>query len=184
MNITKKHVLIIIAAIVTLSSFTNFISADWFLLKKSEQNYQVQFPKKPIQNKQKVPSPIGDLIMDIYMYEATEGDDNLVYMVNYTKYPANSVNSNNTEKLEGFFEGAINGAVSNVQGKLLSKKDVKLGKYPGKEITIDFQNGLAVIRSRMYLVEDQMYMVQTIAETAKNGNSAATRFMNSFKLIK
>lgn len=189
MNFIKKYAmkfLKIFSASLVLIAFMGFVKPEkWFLLKSEHFGYSVEFPKKPEENTQVVNSAIGELKMNMFMYDASEGgnDDNVLYLVNCTEYPDTLVHSDKTEQLEAFFEGAINGAVSNVQGKLLSKKEIQLGQYPGREMSIDYGNGQAIIRMRMYLVKNVMYMLQTIAETEKDNNASAVRFMDSFELL-
>ena len=86
------------------------------------------------------------------------------------------------EILDDFFKKSIAGSLNNVQGKLLSEKVIELGKYPGREIRVDFQNGLGVIKMRIYLVKNTMFMIQTITDTQKQYNKSVDKFMNSFQL--
>ncbi len=167
----------------TLMSFVK--PEKWFLFVSDELGYQIEFPEQPVERSQIVNSEIGELTMNIFMVDASmnEKDDNLVYMVNHSEYPDSLVHSDMKEFLPEFFRGAIDGAVGNVHGKLLSEKIIQLGKYPGREVRIDFKNGLAVICIRVYLVENSLYMLQTITETNKDFNKSIKQFMNSFELV-
>ena len=49
----------------------------------------------------------------------SKDSQNLIYMSNCTVYPKKSISSEKKELIEDFFNGAINGAVKNVKGKLL-----------------------------------------------------------------
>ena len=180
---SQLQLLSIILFIVLLTGFT-FID-DWFLYKNEELGYKIEFPKEPTAAPQIIDSEIGPLKMNLVMYDASQlgGDDNLVYLANATEYPDSTINSNNTEMLEGYFRKSIDGAVANVNGKLLTEEVKNLGNYPGREITVDYANGMAIIRMRMYLVENVAYMTQTITEAAKDGNASISRFMDSFELI-
>jgi hypothetical protein len=86
------------------------------------------------------------------------------------------------EKLPEFFRTSIDGAVKNVNGKLISEKVVALDGFPGREVKIDYGNGMAIIFLRMFLVNNKGYFVQTISQTGKEGNESAARFHKSFKL--
>ncbi|MFN6946338.1 MAG: hypothetical protein ACK4ND_15425 [Cytophagaceae bacterium] len=181
LKITK----LFIASLILLS-FMSFIQAEkWFLLESKQYGYKIEFPKKPTEKPQVVNSEIGELKMNIFIHDASKDgkDDNLIYMVNYTEYPDTLIHSDKTEILSDFFRNSIDGAVRNVHGKLLSEKVIQIGEYPGREIKIDFRDGMAVIRMRIYLVKNQMYLLQTITETKKDFNKSITRFMDSFELI-
>ena len=43
---------------------------------------------------------------------------------------------------------------------------------------------MAVISIRIYLVDSEVYMLQTITKTDKDKNASIEKFMNSFSLLK
>ena len=166
--------------------FTGFNSSkDWYTLIASEFDYQVEYPLKPRSLEREINSEVGKLKMNIFLLDMSKSkkSQNLFYMSNYTEYPKEGVSSDKKELLDDFFNGAINGAVKNVQGKLISKKTIQYKEYPGRYIKIDFRNGLAIITMKIILVKNKMYMLQTITETKKDFNTSITRFMKSFKLL-
>ena len=187
MNQSRSISYALLFALLTFSSAFTFIKkGDWFLLKAEEYGYQIEFPKEPKENPQIIQSAIGELKLNIFLYDAStdnQKDENLVYLVNFTTYPDSLVNSDDTAKLSGFYRGSIDGAVNNVQGKLLSEKEIELGKFSGREVKIDFQQGRAIINMRIFLIHNNMYMVQTITETKKDNNKAMKRFFDSFQLL-
>ena len=74
--------------------------------------------------------------------------------------------------------------VKNVSGKLLSESKIDLENYPGREFKIDFKDGLAIIKTRIYLVDTTVYFLQTITKTEKENNKLIDKFMNSFTIKK
>lgn len=154
----------------------------WTPIDGSKFGFEAISPEKMVQSNQTVQSEVGELTMNMFTYTPKSKDDNLVYMIINSQYPEGSVNSDNIEQRSDFFTGAINGAVKNVNGKLLTEKSLKLGDYPGKEVTIDYNNGVYIITLRVYLVKNQVYMMQVISETSKSGNSDSVRFLESLKL--
>ncbi len=178
-----KKTKLLFAFVVIVASFS-FVSQDGWVQFKSH-GFAAEFPKKPEVDSQVVPSGIGDLILNTFMYQPSQaGDDNLVYAVMLTKYPDSLMKSNDAAFTKTVFRNAIDGAVKNAGGKLLSEKEIALDDYPGREVRIDYQNGVAVIKMRMYMAKSTMYLIQTIAEPTKENNKSEVRFMNSFKLEK
>lgn len=166
---------------VTLLSFRTH--GDW--IKFENQNCKLLFPVTPVNDSTPVETAVGKLIMYTHTFEADENttDSNLVYSLIETQYPEKFFqNTKDAAFLKGFFTGAIEGAVKNVNGKLLSEKDIKLGNVPGKEIKIDYANGVAVITVRLYLDNTRMYAMQTIALAGKENNLNAAKFHNSFEI--
>jgi hypothetical protein len=156
---------------------------DWFLLKSD--GFQAEFPVEPVSQPQVVNSEIGELKVNLFMYDASQGgtDSNLVYLIGSTEFPDSIVNSNMTESVPNFFRGSIDGAVKNVNGKILSETVIEINGYPGREIKVDFMEGQAVIIMRFYLVRNKLLMIEVMTEISKVPNKSSDRFFNSFKLI-
>jgi len=182
----KQSVSSLLTVSLVVISLMSFVKPEkWFWLVSEEYGYKIEFPVEPEERPKVVNSEIGELKLNVFLYDASlrGNDDNLVYMVNYIEYPEDEIHSDNTEILTDLFRNSVEGAVINVNGELLSEKEIQLGQYPGRELRIDYKNGMAIIRMRMYLVENKMYMIQTITETNKEANNSITRFMDSFELI-
>jgi hypothetical protein len=164
----------------------SFVSdAPWKTMTYKKFNFKIDFPKKPTSKPSSINSGVGKLKLNMFVYDASKDQDaqNQVYLVNYTEYPEGLVDSRDTAKLDGIFRSSIDGAAKNVNGKILSEKTISLRGFPGREVKISFQEGLDIITMRIYLVNNKMYLLETIAETAKDGNDVIARFMNSFDLL-
>ncbi|MFV0593209.1 MAG: hypothetical protein ACK5M7_17685 [Draconibacterium sp.] len=164
-----------------------FVASDttnWNIFACNEANFEMLFPQLPTELSQDVETEIGDLKVNLYMYEPKLGTDaNILYGASYIIYP-DGVDSDkmNKEQLETFFENSINGTVSSVQGKLLSTYIIDYKGYPGREINIEIKNGMAVTKMRSYLVKNTMYIMQVIYPAKHNFNLSVNYFLNSFKL--
>jgi hypothetical protein len=174
---------IVTIGIFSLVSFT--FSDTWFQLTSIAYKYKIEFPEKPEETPNVLETKIGKLKMNMFVYDASKSktDENLVYLVNFTEYPDSLINSDMKDKMPAFFRNSIDGAVTNVHGKLLSEKDIEKRGFPGREIRVDFKDGLAVIKMRIYLVKNKMYLIEVITETKKDFNKSIDRFMDSFDLL-
>lgn len=180
----NKNIKILPALLIVVAAFS-FTIIDW--VDFSSHGFSASFPKKPEADSQLINSPIGNLRFNSFMYDASEDstDENLVYGAMTTVYPEELAKQiKDTAFIRGIFDGAVKGGVNSVKGKLISQKNIQFQGYPGREVKIDFQNGLAVIRMRIYMVNTWMYTLQIITLTEKDENKSIYRFMNSFKLLK
>jgi hypothetical protein len=155
---------------------------DWVLLENS--NFRILFPQKPQDQTQTVNTALGKLNMETYIYEVPDSqkDDNLIYMLAQTTYPDTAINSDKTGLIDKFFRGSIDGAVKSVHGKLRSETIIQLNGYPGRKVRIDFNEGLAVINMRFYLVKNILYASETITESKNDSNKSIDKFFGSFSL--
>lgn len=157
----------------------------WFLMTAEEFGYQIEFPKEPVANTQTINTKAGPVDMHINLLDLTQDgeDKNMVYLSSFAEYDESLVHSNKVDQLDDFFKETVEGLVKGVNGKLLVQNKIQLGEYQGREMKIDFQNGIAIIWVRVYLVENRVYMLQIISKTENDGNPSIKRFMDSFSLL-
>lgn len=166
-----------------LSAFlSSFRIADWKKYENAAGRFSVLFPSGPEESEQQLNTALGALTLKIFSSNAeNDSDVNIVYAVMYTEYPENSISSSmDAEKMEKFFNGSVNGAVTNVKGKLLSEEKVSIKNFPGRHIKVDYMQGQAVIDMYLYLVNNRNYMLQVIHVPGKEDNSNLKKFTDSF----
>jgi hypothetical protein len=168
----------------TSVSFTAFCQ-NWENISPEGGSCTILMPAKPEHTKRIINHPTyGKLTMNMALLKPKDSTDlNLIYGLSYTDYPLGSIHSDSTTILESFFNSSRDGAIANVQGELLSETILNLSEYPGRELRINFKNGLALIRSRNYLVKNRLYNLQIITLTKNNFNISINKFLDSFKLL-
>lgn len=168
--------------ILSLTIFGFTVYEDWYII--DEIKFKISFPFEPKLDSVDVDSPVGKLRAYNYMLEMEEGsaDSNLVYGFSKSKYPDKYNDQLGAGFSRGVLDGVVNGAVKGVNGKLISEKEIVLNKSTGREIIVDYGDGVAVIKMRFYLDKSDLYSVQTISITGKENNSNAEKFMESFMI--
>lgn len=159
-------------------------SKEWFTVKSDSGKFWVSFPSQPEESVETVETDIGtiDMHMAILDLSADSTAPTMLYLSSWNDYPIEKVNITSDSELVSFYNGTLNGSVENVKGKLIQKKEIKMGGKTAMSADIDFQEGAAVIHIQYLLVKNRLYMLETITETAKKDNIAASRFFDSFKL--
>jgi hypothetical protein len=183
---TSQTTTFILSAI-TLTLCFGFIQADkWVTIQSKKYSYQVDFPKKPTEQSQEIDSEVGKVKLNMYIYDASEakGDDNYVYMSNCTQHPAIDAKALDSTQLSQLYERTINGVAKGVSGELLTQKKIMLGTHEGREITVGYEANVNTITMRLFVVDNKIFMVQAIAAAIKTPNASATRFLDSFKILK
>lgn len=163
----------------------NITDKDWVIIKSKAEGYQVAFPGQPVEENESVDSELGKLKMNMLTYEVTDEatDKNLVYLFNYTDYPEGKLDYSDSAMVESILDGAVNGAAKNVEGKIISVTPLTYKEHAGKEVRIDFKDGMAVIAIRCYLVKNRIYLLEVIALTENDKNENQSKFLNSFELL-
>ncbi|RNC86290.1 MAG: hypothetical protein ED556_08325 [Winogradskyella sp.] len=179
-----KNLLFAIAFLLTLS----LNAQDWVTVKDIDLGYRLDFPTTATKDNKDVPTAKGNVVMHTYTAYPAAGDDNILYMSSFSEYPESFFPEGlkTQEQIDTVLEGAVNGAVTNVNGTLLSKKDIVFNGYPGRhfKIEVDQAGSTYILTMWNILVDYRMYIVQTIALKGSEENDNFKKFLDSFELIK
>lgn len=158
---------------------------EWNLFLSEQDGFSIEMPLNPETQEQVIPSEMGDLNLKIFMHKSQDNNaDNMLYMVMRTEYPESfTVHRDSILIIEDFFQNAIYGALNQVNGNLLTEENIEYKEYPGKNVTISFQNGQVILNMRQYLVDNYVYVLQVMTPKDKQGNESITKFFESFKLL-
>ena len=142
-----------------------------------EGKFTITFPKKPTKQTQKVKTSLGELEVHLYIVDQKDRG----FITGTTDYPKGSIKDENREKM---MDGARDGNVKSMKGKLLSEKKVTLGKkkHQGRELLIEMPAIKGVYRSRLFLVGDRLYQIVALWPEEFVKSKETTAYMDSFKL--
>ena len=110
-------------------------------------------PPYPLQETtQSVDTDAGPI--EVHMFVAEQGQK--AWLVGYSDYPEALVEASDPATM---LAGARDGAVSNVNGQLVSDAEIALNGYPGREFSASVtQNGQEIVlRQRVYMVGNRLY---------------------------
>jgi len=147
----------------------------------SEEGYfSISFPGKPTESSQEISTELGPLTIVLYTYDYRNG----VYLASYLDYPGEIIEQSDPNDL---LNGAQSGAVGNVNGQLISSKDIDIETYPGREIVFNIPKSErmppgGIAKARFYLVDNRLYQILSIQGGSKL-SAATNQFLESFELL-
>jgi hypothetical protein len=147
---------------------------EWKEFASKEGRFNVLMVGTPKQDKLDTESDFGKGVLNMNSIRV----GGTMYAANYCDFPAEIKEAG----LKQVYDSSRDGAVANLQGKLASEKDVKLGEHPGREIQIDVQGGRQLFRVRVYLIDQRLYQVVVFGTKAAATSKDADKFLDSFKL--
>lgn len=162
-------------------SITVSSQSNWLDFKSVEFAFRAEFPEEPVKSVQKVPTAVGEIDMHMFMLQSNDGN-NVIYSVIRSDYPEEQFENADEEYNNSVLNGAVNGAVTNVKGKLVFDNNVVFNGYPGRSIKISIDQ--AYIYMNAYLIENTIYITQVICMKQKDENKDISRFLDSFDIIK
>jgi hypothetical protein len=147
---------------------------EWKEFASKEGRFKVLMPGTPKQDKAETESDFGKGVLFMNVLQAGKA----MYGANYSDFPVEIKKA----PIKQVFDSSRDGAVANMEGKLASEKDIKLGEYPGREIRIDVAGGKRLFRVRVFLVEQRLYQVVIFGTPEAATSKEADKFLDSFKL--
>lgn len=141
-----------------------------------EGRFSIALPKEfSGYNPQAVNTPAGRVENFTYDWKTASGS----FLVGYTERP---------EALEGAGQRVLDAirdsllAGNKGKAKLLSETTVTLGGHPGRELKLEFADGLATLR--IYVVGSRIYQVlASLGNDKKDQEQNAVKILDSFKLL-
>ena len=161
---------------------------DWYTVKDMGSGYRVDFPCVADKTSNNISTAKGPVLMESYGCYALMADKGISFMSSYTEYPVeyfpDGLESEAAQ--DTFFKGSVNGAVTNLNGKLLNEQAITFNGYPGRRIEIEVINQGATYLMTMWslLVGYEFYIIQTIEESNSSSLETKKQFFDSFELIK
>ena len=171
----KRRIVYLLLLALILLSGCGEEKKEWETFESDTGRFSILFPGAPEKETESVPTTIGTIKTEFFMVEQKD----MAYSVNYADYPAEVVAASDTRAM---LDGARMGAMANVNGELLSEKEISLGGHPGREIEIEIADEDIIIRARFYLVENRLYVIQALSKESKASSPDIDEFLDSFEL--
>src|ERR1017187_1258664 len=178
----KQNLILIVISFIIMSFIQN--DGGWKEFKPLKGGCSVEMPGVPmVRSDKKNKDKPKDIKQMVFFLEPPKGtDDNLVYGLSYTFFPAGTVHKDSLG-IDNFFNQLKDEMLAGLHAKLLSEKDINYNSYPGKEYKVSIKNGEAVILFRNYLMQDKYYTLQVCTPITNDNNIAITKFFDSFKIL-
>jgi hypothetical protein len=137
--------------------------------------FSIAFPGDPETQTQSVPTDVGDVALTMYTVETGSA----AYLAGYADYPADMVAGSDPETM---LDGGRDGAVGNIDGRLLTEKHITLDGHLGRELKVESKDGKQVLYGRFYLVEARLYQIMVVTSPDGLEETVIFAFLDSFTL--
>src|SRR5262249_34183389 len=147
----------------------------WLEFRPEGIGYSVEMPRQWQLSNHDIPTSLGP--MKAYM--AAVNMPTRAYMTMYMTYPADAVRA---RPVDTMLDGARDGAVANVKGKLRSEQRLTINNLPAREIIIDAPNSLVVI-NRYFLLQATLVQALLAGMTNVETDPDTRHFLDSLKVV-
>jgi hypothetical protein len=151
-------------------------TTEWNKFVSPDDQFSVNFPTHPKRESDIVNTPDGKA--ELIQYMSKKG--NILYAVMYGDYPAKGIIGKSQDEL---LNNARDGAVNNVQGKILSETIISKEGYPGREFAVKVEPN-SVVTAQIVLRNNRIYQVMVVAPSDELFTSKRRQFLDSFEMLK
>jgi hypothetical protein len=149
--------------------------AQWAEFRPEGVGYSVEMPGEWTLKTEEIKTAAGTL----KAHMASVNLDQRAFMTMYITYPAASISG---RPVDAILDGARDGAVANVKGKLRKEERLTISNVPARQVIIDAPNDVVVIGR--YLMMGNTLVQALVAGLANIENEPDTkRFLASLKLV-
>jgi len=139
-----------------------------------EGRFSVLFPGEPESKTEQVETPAGTL--EFVMHSA--GSKKTGFVVAYVDYSHEVMKNADAKKM---LDGARDGAVRNVNGRLEKEKVLDFHGKPGRELEIIVPKK-AIIKARLILIGNRLYQMMAISQSSGILEEKTPEFFDSFRV--
>ena len=148
---------------------------SWSEYASDDGRFSVLMPGSPDEQTQAISTPVGSIDLHIFMVEKPD----IAYMVAYSDYPQVVVEKATTDEV---LEGARNGALAKIQGRLLSEDVISYDEHSGREIEFTAMDGIGLGRAVILLADNRLYQVLAVGAKDSFPKNDVKRFIDSFEM--
>lgn len=159
--------------IATLVAFVSvgFVRAADEKVEDGATKFEIVFPDKAKANPGKGQKQ--------WILERDGGKAALLMQVN--SFPS-AIDTGNADLAKTIMDGGQGALVNAFKGaKLLSSKEIKFGKYPGRDVDVDAP-GLGIYRVKFVLTPNNFYQITALGPKDFVDGAEVKKFMESFKM--
>jgi len=196
--INKRASLIISAIIITimttsiilLASYDKYVEAsaanvaqntqlDWKMYHLPQGNFSILFPTIPTEKQQTFKKGKGNAIA--YYYQSCLLNCKIAYSASFTDF---GVNAHLSQNPEFALDVAKEGALKNVNGKLLLESHIYYKEHLGRELKIEVNThqGKYILFQRVYLIGNKTYEINVSSPALYQFMPEHLKFLDSFSI--
>jgi hypothetical protein len=149
----------------------------WRTFTSPEGKFSISMPGQPTVTSIIIDTAFGPTYLNAYMLDSKDG---FYYAASFMDHYPQLFEVKSVERI---LDDSRDGAVANVQGKLLGESAISIKKHPGREIVFESADGKSIVKARLYIVGERFYQIMATTSKEKQSSYNLTRFLKSFRLL-
>ncbi len=158
------------------------LNSTWIDFENEDGKFKVKLPGQPTQSSTKEPTVVGDILVEMFLYEESS---TMAYIVGYNDYPSGLFEGADDEVYQNMLDGGVEGFTSNVGlDKIESKEDFTMGE--GKGIFVKAKSTINTFHVfyKAIIVGNRLYQVGILRDGSYPAQDKSDAFFDSFEILK
>lgn len=170
--------------VIFASFFGLLIQQQYFEFKPPDNRFRILVWNVPTEQIISIPTDLGRI--DFHTLETEIPLDSgytVMGAVSFCEYPEGSIHSDSISLHADFFTTTIQQSVVRLKGLLVYEDEYFLGHYPGRIWRIHYNDAAAVMKSRAFLIDNRLYVIQVASLKENSLHPNIDLFLNSFRSL-
>jgi len=146
--------------------------------------FEVDYPETQygVEKTETINRNLGGILITNWILQGAENNDPFMYFVSHNVVPKNldKLIKDDPNQLRIAFQALLTSSAAKLGGTDFKFAEIYYSDYSGMESICKVFNGEGLIKSRVYLIEDNIFMIS--AGGRNIDVESVNRFLNSFKL--
>lgn len=160
-----------------------YSQTNWSKFTPEDNSFEILTPGKMEKGIKHIMTDFGEQKIYTYLHKGSSESPECVYIINYVDYPEGTFPTDSTELIEDFFLESILEIKNSLGGNLVYQADQSTTYNSCKIYKINYNNGKAALKAKMFLVKDRFYSLQAFTTFEKSTIPELDKFLQSFKTL-
>lgn len=145
--------------------------------------FSVLVPGKMEYGLKHVLTDLGEIKTTTYLYKGEDKNPDPVFIINITDYPAGVIEPDSISLMEDFFNTSLEGIRKKLGGETIYYADISSLYSPRKIYKIQYNQGQAVVKGKMFVSTDRFYSIQAFSSFTSSNAKEIDKFLDSFEML-
>ncbi|MFN3918508.1 MAG: hypothetical protein ACK4K0_12330 [Flavobacteriales bacterium] len=152
--------------------------SSWVTIDNEDGRFSVRLPGKPTQSSVKEPTLVGDIMIEMFIYEESSTQ---AFLVGYNDYPSGMFEGAEEETINSMLEGGVSGFTSSIGLNVVEEKEfIELSGHKGIYAKAKSTSNGYHVYYRAYTAGNRLYQVGIMRDGSYPSKEKSEAFFNSF----
>ncbi len=177
----KRHMGCILPFLLVYLSLPLQSQRIWQKFIPPGQSFEVMSPGEMKNGEKSILTDIGSLQPVTWLHQGNAEDSNYLYLISYIDYAEGTFHQDSTEMINSLLDVSVETQVKTLSGDLVYQSEAPFGLHPGVVFRVSYNNNKAVVKGKMILIRDRLYILQVYTLSERSLNPDMDKFLDSFK---